>query len=245
VADDAAQVRTDDPLAGPGSPFCALFADDAAWLDAARKRFERIASGRLDPKLRELCFVVGYLLNRYAQAARFHQRRARAHGATGDDFRLIVKILDFYRGLRGFQDAQKLLSIWRSGVFPQVKPPLDGTIDAILRGIEQSRGYVANGFRVYAADGEWLRLYLQRSDAIRNARRSLDDRGVQLLSMAITLKNHGYSGNWNDGCIEVHEAKTRALGTGSDEVLEVVQILELCDSMTTAWEAASLLDCAD
>ena len=65
---------------------------------------------------------------------------------------------------------------------------------------------------------------------------------MQLLSLAITMKNHGYSNNWNDGCIQVHEDKARALGAGAEEVLEVVQILELCDSMTTAWEGATLLD---
>lgn len=60
--------------------------------------------------------------------------------------------------------------------------------------------------------------------------------------MAITLMNHRYSGNWNDGCIGVHEAKARSLGASAREVLEVVQILELCESERTAWEATQALD---
>jgi len=126
-------------------------------------------------------------------------------------------------------------------LFPEVKPPRQGTLAEIYQKIIETRKYIANGFRVYSADGEWLKLYLQRSDAIKLSPRSIDERGVQLLSMAITLKNHGYSANFNDGCIEVHENKTRALGTSEAEVLEVVQIMELCDSMTTAWEGAELL----
>ncbi|MCC7348512.1 MAG: hypothetical protein IT538_14055, partial [Variibacter sp.] len=117
-----------------------------------------------------------------------------------------------------------------------------GSVDEIFQGIVESRKYIANGFRVYSADGEWLRLYLQRSDAIRRSPRSIDERLVQLLSMAITLKNHGSSDNWNDGCIQVHEDRTRALGSSAEEILEVVQIMELCDSMTTAWEGLTLLD---
>ncbi|MBK8324475.1 MAG: hypothetical protein IPL06_17620 [Betaproteobacteria bacterium] len=64
---------------------------------------------------------------------------------------------------------------------------------------------------------------------------------MQLLSMAITLENHGYSGNWNDGCVQVHEDKSRSLGTTQDEVLEVVQVLEICHSVATAWEGARYL----
>ena len=234
----------DETGAGGLATYCTLFAADLDWQDAARRRFARVEAGKLEPRVRELIFVAGYLLNRYGEAARQHQLRARAHGATDDDFRLLLKILEFYRGLRGFQDAQKLVSFWRSGVFPEIKPPLSGTTDEIYRGITASRGYIANGFRVNGADGEWLRLYLQRSDAIKRSPRTIDERAVQLLSMAITLKNHGYSDNWNDGCIQVHEDKARALGAGSEEVLEVVQIMELCDSMTTAWEGATLLDIA-
>ncbi|MBX3453623.1 carboxymuconolactone decarboxylase family protein [Ferrovibrio sp.] len=225
----------------PEPTYLAVFAGEDTWLDAMRQRFAHIEAGQLQPKLRELVFVVGYTINRYGVAARYHSQRALAAGATQDDLRLILKILDFYRGLRGFQDAQKLLGLWRSGVFPEVKPPKSGTIADIFRKVVETRKYIANGFRVYAADGEWLRLYLQRSDAIKLAPRTLDERGVQLMSMAITLKNHGFSSNWNDGCIEVHENKTKALGSSDAEILEVVQILELCDSMTTAWEGRALL----
>jgi alkylhydroperoxidase/carboxymuconolactone decarboxylase family protein YurZ len=207
-----------------------------------RQRLAIIESGTLGAKVRELIFVIGYLLNGYGEAARYHKARALAAGASQDDLRLILKILDFYRGLRGFQDAQMLLGLWRSGVFPEVKPPRNGSTDEIFRQIVESRKYIANGFRVYASDGEWLRLYLRRSDAIKASAKTVDERIVQLLSMAITLKNHGYSDNWNDGCIEVHEAKTRSLGTTDAEILEVVQIMELCDSMTTAWQGRNLLD---
>ena len=121
-------MNADQTSAGAESPYYTLFANDPDWLDAARQRFARLEEGRLESKVRELVFVIGYLLNRYGPAARQHQQRARAHGATDDDFRLILKILDFYRGLRGFQDAQKLVSIWRSGVFPELKPPKSGTV---------------------------------------------------------------------------------------------------------------------
>lgn len=219
-----------------------LYADDAAWLDAIRRRFERIEGGQLEPKIRELVFVAGYLVNRHGEAARIHQARARAAGATDDDIRLLLKILDFYRGLCGFQDAQSLVSFWRSGVFPEIKPAETGSVADTFAEVVRSRGYVANGFRVYAADGEWLRIYLARSDAIRAARHTLDERGVQLLSFALTLKNHRYSGNFNDGCIHVHEDRARAKGAGAEEILEIVQILELCESVTTAWEGRTLLD---
>lgn len=229
----------------PEPTYLAVFAGEPNWLDAMRQRFAHIEAGQLQPKLRELVFVTGYMLNRYGDATRYHSQRALAAGASKDDLRLVLKILDFYRGLRGFQDAQKLLSLWRSGVFPEVKPPKSGSLADIFRKILETRKYIANGFRVYAADGEWLRLYLQRSDAIKLAPRTLDERGVQLISLAITLKNHGYSDNWNDGCIEVHENKTKALGSSDAEILEVVQILELCDSMTTAWEGRTLLGLDD
>jgi len=228
-------------IPAPEPTYLAVFKGEPIWLDAMRERFARVEEGQLAPKLRELVFVAGYVINRYAAAAQHHRQRALAAGATDDDLRLVLKILDFYRGLRGFQDAQKLLGLWRSGLFPEVKPPRQGTLAEIYQKIIETRKYIANGFRVYSADGEWLKLYLQRSDAIKLSPRSIDERGVQLLSMAITLKNHGYSANFNDGCIEVHENKTRALGTSEAEVLEVVQIMELCDSMTTAWEGAELL----
>ncbi|MBK7471621.1 MAG: hypothetical protein IPI73_14390 [Betaproteobacteria bacterium] len=208
----------------------------------ASARFARVEAGDLEPRVRELVFVAGYPLNRYGEAARASAAGPRTAPPTTTSG-LLLKILEFYRGLRGFQDAQKLVSFWRSGVLPEIKPPLAGTTDEIYRGITASRGYIANGFRVNGADGEWLRLYLQRSDAIKRSPRTIDERAVQLLSMAITLKNHGYSDNWNDGCIQVHETR-RARGAGSAEVLEVVQIMELCDSMTTAWEGATLLDLA-
>lgn len=225
--------------------YLAAFRDDPDWVDAARARLARIEAGKLAPRLRELVFVTCYLINRYPEATRLHKQRAQLHGATADDFRLILKILDFYRGLRVFQDAQKVLSFWRSGVFPIVKPAEHGSIDEIFQSVMETRKYIANGFRVYSADGEWLRLYLRRSDAIRRSPRTIDDGAVQLLSMAITLKNHRYSGNWNDGCIEVHEDKARGLGASAEEVLEVVQIMELCDSMTTAWEGLALLELDD
>jgi alkylhydroperoxidase/carboxymuconolactone decarboxylase family protein YurZ len=229
--------RSDDPVA----TYLEVFAGDAQWLDAMRGRIARVEAGKLEPKMRELVFVTGYLIERHGDAARYHQERARAFGATDDDLRLLLRILDFYRGLRGFQDAQKLVSLWRSGNFPEVKPATAGSVHDTFREIVRTRKYVANGFRVYGADGEWLRLYLKRSDAIRQAPRTLDERLVQLLSLAITLKNHGYSNNWNDGCIQVHEDKSRALGTTDEEVLEVVQIFEICHSITTAWEGARFL----
>ena len=230
------------PVQDPVTAYLEVFAGDPEWLDALRRRIARIQAGRLQPKVRELVFVTGYLIERHRDAVRYHQERARQAGATDDDFRLLLRILDFYRGLRGFQDAQKLLSFWRTGNFPEIKPAAEGSLQDAFREIVRTRKYVANGFRVYSADAEWMRLYLQRSDAIRQAPRTLDERLVQLLSMAITLKNHGYSNNWNDGCIQVHEDKSRALGTTDEEVLEVVQIFELCNSVTTAWEGSQLLE---
>lgn len=231
----------DADVADPEQLYRQIFSDDPAWIDAFDKRLSRIASGRLDPKSRELVFIVGFLLNNYPEAARAHQTKARALGATDDDFRLLLKILDFYRGLRGHQDAQKLLDFWKTGLFPELKPPLTGTIAEIFEEIVRTRKYIANGFRVYGADGEWLRLYLQRSDAIKQSPRTFDERTVQILSLAITLKNHGYSDNCNDGCIEVHEKKAKALGATDEEVLEVVHIMELCDSITTAWSGQQAL----
>lgn len=218
------------------------FEGDERWLDAFARRFERVQRGVLDPKTRELVFVAGYLVRRYPDGARWHRERARAHGATEQDLRLVLKILDFYRGLQLFQNAQSVVSFWRSGVFPEVKPPESGSVADVFEQITRTRGYIANGFRVYAADGEWLRLYLQRSDAIRTTPHSLDERAVQLLSFAVTLANHGYSGNFNDGCIHVHEDKARAKGAGSEEILEIVQILELCASVVTAWEGRILFE---
>ncbi len=237
-------IRQTSPAGDHESPeavYRAVFANDPAWLDAFDRRLARVAAGQLDAKSRELVFVVGFLLNRYPEAAQSHQRKARLAGATDDDFRLLLKILDFYRGLRGHQDAQKLLGFWKTGLFPELKPPLKGTIAEIFQEIIESRKYIANGFRVYGADGEWLRLYLQRSDAIKQSPRTFDERTVQILSLAITLKNHGYSDNCNDGCIEVHENKAKALGAGNQEILEIVHIMELCDSMTTAWENRAAL----
>lgn len=219
----------------------AIFANDEAWTDALKARMQRLDSGALAPRLRELVYLVGYLLGNHEDAARWHRERAREAGATDDDFRLLLRILDFYRGLRNFQDAQKLLGLWRSGNFPEVKAPNEGSTAEVYERILESRKYIANGFRVYGADGEWLKIYLERSDAIRRAPKTLDERQVQLLSMAITLANHGYSGNWNDGCIQVHEDKSRALGTTDAEVLEVVQILEVCQSVTTVSHGARVL----
>jgi alkylhydroperoxidase/carboxymuconolactone decarboxylase family protein YurZ len=230
-------LQDSDPIAA----YLEIYAGDEEWLDALRKRIARIEAGSLEPKIRELVYVTGYLVGRHGDAARHHQQRARGFGATDDDFRLLLRILDFYRGLRGFQDAQKLVSLWRTGNFPEVKPASEGTVQDTFREVVRTRKYIANGWRVYSADGDWLRLYLQRSDANRKAPRSLDERLVQLLSMAITLRNHRYSNNANDGCIQVHEDKSRALGTTEAEVLEVVQIFEICDSVTTAWEGATIL----
>ena len=129
-------------------------------------------------------------------------------------------------------------------MFPEIKPPGDGKTDEIFAEIIATRKYIANGFRVYGADGEWLRLYLQRSNAIKQSPTTLDEREIQILSLAVTLKNHGYSDNFNDGCIEVHELKAKALGAGNEETLEIVQIMELCDSMTTAWEGRTMLELA-
>lgn len=218
------------------------FGADDVWAELYRSRQDRVAKGVLDEKSRQLVFVAGHLVNRYPDAARRHQALARAAGATTADFRLIVKILDFYRGLRLFQDAQKVVSLWSSGNFPELLPPESGSHKDIYDEILRSRTYIANGFRVYAADGEWLRLYLSRSDAIKTSETTLDHKTIQLLSMAVTLMNHRYSGNWNDGCIGVHEAKARSLGASAREVLEVVQILELCESERTAWEATQALD---
>lgn len=228
----------------PQDVYREVFGDDADWMDAFTKRDAHLASGRLSPKVRALVYTAGFLLNRYPDAARAYQAEAKRAGATAGDFRVLLKILDFYRGLRGFQDAQRLLSFWKTGLFPEIKPPRDGALAEIFAEIVASRKYIANGFRVYAADGEWLRLYLQRSNAIKKSPTTLDEREIQLLSLAITLKNHGYSDNFNDGCIEVHELKAKALGAGNEESLEIVQILELCDSMTTAWEGRNALELA-
>jgi alkylhydroperoxidase/carboxymuconolactone decarboxylase family protein YurZ len=226
----------------PASIYELAYGNDAEWQHGLQRRLERLEAGRLDPKTRELAFVAGYLVHRNPDGARYHQDRARQHGATTDDFRLLVKILDFYRGLRTFQDAQKLLSFWRTGIFPEFKPPVKGTLQDIFAMIVETRKYIANGFRVYSADGEWLRIYLARSDAIKRSPKTLDERAIQLLSMALTLANHRYSDNCNDGCIQVHEDKARSLGATQDEILEVVQILEVCDSITTAWEGTTVLD---
>lgn len=228
----------------PIADYLRIFESDKDWIASLHARVARVEAGTLEPKMRELVYVVGYLIAKHTEAARWHQERARAEGATDDDFRLLLRILDFYRGLQGFQEAQKLLSLWRTGNFPEVKPPQDGSIADVFAHIVKTRKYIANGFRVYSADGEWLRLYLQRSDAIKRSPSTLDERRVQLLSMAITLENHGYSGNWNDGCIQAHEDKSRALGTTEAEVLEVVQVLEICHSVTTAWEGAACLGLA-
>lgn len=233
-------------MSSDNKPVCTahetVFRKNDPWVELYRSRQERVAAGALDEKSRQLVFVAGHLVNRYPDAARRHQVLARAAGATTADFRLIVKILDFYRGLRLFQDAQNVVSLWSSGNFPELLPPETGTHKDIYDEILRSRTYIANGFRVYAADGEWLRLYLSRSDAIKTSETTLDPKTIQLLSMAITLMNHRYSGNWNDGCIGVHEAKARSLGASAREVLEVVQILELCESERTAWEATQALD---
>lgn len=225
----------------PASIYEQAYGSDPEWHQGLQRRLERLEGGKLDPKTRELAFVCGYLVQRNFECARYHQERSRAHGATTDDFRLLVKILDFYRGLRTFQDAQKLLSFWRTGIFPEFKPPVKGSVQEIFGEIVETRKYIANGFRVYSADGEWLRIYLARSDAIKRSPRTLDERAIQLLSMALTLANHRYSENCNDGCIQVHEDKARSLGASQDEILEIVQILEVCDSVTTAWEGSTLL----
>lgn len=217
------------------------FGSDAVWLDAFQKRMARVESGLLDPKARELVFVIGHLINNFGEAVKYHQKRARALGASDHDFVLILKVLDFYRGLRIFQDAQKLLSFWRSGDYPELKAPEKGSTAEIYKKILETRGSVANGFRVYGSDGEWLKLYLQRADAVKSSVKTLDERLVQLISMTITLKNHRYSNNENDVCIQIHEGKARALGTPPQEIVEVVQILEICDSLLTAQQGRDLL----
>lgn len=221
-----------------------VFGDDANWMDAFAKRQAHLNDGKLSPKMRALTFVVGFLVNRYPAAARVYQDEARQAGASDGDFKVLLKIMDFYRGLRGFQDAQRLVSFWKTGLFPEIKPPHEGKTEEIFAEIVATRKYIANGFRVYGADGQWLRLYLQRSNAIKRSPTTLDEREIQILSLAITLKNHGYSDNFNDGCIEVHELKAKSLGAGHEETLEIVQIMELCDSMTTAWEGRTVLDLA-
>ncbi len=239
MAQPGEKVEQDNPAA---AIYIEQFRNDPLWIDAFEKRMKRLEGGELDEKSRELVFLVGHLINHYGEAARYHQQRARLAGASDDDFRLILKILDFYRGLRIFQDAQKLVSIWRSGSFPELKAPNLGSTEEIYRKILETRAGIANGFRVYGADGEWLKLYLQRADAVKSSPKTLDERLVQLISMAITLKNHRYSDNWNDGCIQVHEDKSRALGTTPQQILEVVQILEMCDSLFTAYQGRTLLD---
>lgn len=227
--------------ASPIADALRVFEADKDWTANLEARIARLEAGTLEPRMRELVYAVGYLIADHTDAVRWHRDRAKAAGATDDDFRLALRILDFYRGLRGFQDAQKMVSLWRTGNFPEVKPPDEGTIADVFAHVVKTRRYVANGFRVYSADGEWLRLYLQRSDAIKRSPTTLDERRVQLLSMAITLENHGYSNNWNDGCVQVHEDKSRALGTTEAEILEVVQILEVCHSVVTAWQGARRL----
>jgi alkylhydroperoxidase/carboxymuconolactone decarboxylase family protein YurZ len=217
------------------------FRSDAAWLDAFERRMTRVESGSLDPKARELVFVVGHLINNFGEAVKYHQERARLLGANDHDFTLILKVLDFYRGLRIFQDAQKLISFWHSGGYPELKAPETGSTAEIYQKILETRGGIANGFRVYGSDGEWLKLYLQRADAVKSSVKTLDERLVQLISMTITLKNHRYSNNENDVCIRIHEEKTRALGTTPQEIIEVVQILEICDSLLTAQQGRDLL----
>ncbi|MGB3273503.1 MAG: carboxymuconolactone decarboxylase family protein [Xanthobacteraceae bacterium] len=222
--------------------YASVYRGDTTWNANLDARLARLESGSLDAKSRELIFVVGHLLNENGEAARYHQKRARKHGAINDDFRLILKILDFYRGLRIFQDAQKLVGFWRSGNFPEIRKPSNGSVQEIFEEIIRTRTYIANGFRVYSADGDWLRLYLERSDNIKASPKSLDDRLVQLVSLAVTLKNHRYSNNWNDGCIQVHDEKARALGASAQDILEVVQIIEICESSATALQGKQYLD---
>jgi alkylhydroperoxidase/carboxymuconolactone decarboxylase family protein YurZ len=239
-----AVVARQEAGARPQDVYGEVFGDDANWMDAFAKRQAHLEGGKLSRKMRALIFVVGFLVNRYPDATRVYQAQAKQAGASAGDFRLLLKFMDFYRGLRGFQDAQRLVSFWKTGLFPEIRPPHDGKTDEIFAEIVATRKYIANGFRVYGADGEWLRLYLQRSNAIKKSPTTLDEREIQILSLAITLKNHGYSDNFNDGCIEVHELKAKALGAGNEETLEIVQIMELCDSMTTAWEGQDMLELA-
>lgn len=218
----------------------ALYADDAAWIAAWDARLARIAAGPLSARMKALVLAAGLLVAGDRAAAREYAGLARAAGASESDLRLLPRILEFYRGLKLFQDAQRVVTFWQEGHFPHLVEEEAGESAAILAGIENARGYLANGFRVYAVDGAWLKAYVARSAANRAYAQTLAFADVQLLSFAITLANHGFSGNFNDGCITVHERLARQ--THDDRaIVEVLQLLEVSLALATAREAAFFL----
>jgi hypothetical protein len=123
----------------------------------------------------------------YGEAARQHQQRARA-AAPPTTTSGCAQDLEFYRGLRGFRTRRNWSA---SGARACSDQRAIGTTDEIYRGVRPAAA-IANGFRVNGADGEWLR-HICSVRMRSSARRGPSTSAVQLLSMAITLKNHGYS----------------------------------------------------
>lgn len=217
-----------------------FYGDDPSWIQNMAERLKALEGGILTPKQRALVFTAGLLVVGETDAAREYAAKARAAGATDADLKLIARILEHYRGLRLMQDAQKIVTFWCEGHFPKIRETANDVVEEMLSDIEKSRGYIANGFRVYSADGNWLRLYIGRSDANKAYGHTLTPAEVQLLSFVITMRNHMYSANFNDGCILVHERLARKGGMDSRHILESLQILEVCDAMVTRRQAANL-----
>lgn len=240
--------RTEIPRAADGgcaessavAAYMAFYDDDPAWTRNMSERLQALEKGVLTPKLRAMVFTVGMLIVGEEDAAREYAGKARAAGATDADLKFIARILEHYRGLRLMQDAQRIVTFWSEGHFPKLREAEGATIDDMLAGIEKSRGYVANGFRVYAADGNWLRLYIGRAEANKAYDHTLTPAEVQLMSFVITMRNHMYSANFNDGCILVHERLARKGGMDSHHIIEALQILEVCDAMMTRKQVSSL-----
>ncbi len=225
---------------GAVAAYMAFYGDDPAWTANMSERLDALESGVLTPKQRALVFTVGLLIVGDEEAAREYAGKARAAGATDADLRFIARILEHYRGLRLMQDAQRIVTFWCEGHFPKLRESQGATIDEMLSEIEKSRGYVANGFRVYSADGNWLRLYIGRAEANKAYGHTLTPAEVQLISFVITMRNHMYSANFNDGCILVHERLARKGGMDSNHIIEALQILEVCDSLMTRRQASVL-----
>ncbi|MBK8324476.1 MAG: carboxymuconolactone decarboxylase family protein [Betaproteobacteria bacterium] len=156
----------------PVADYLRVFADDPEWVDTLHARIARVEAGRLEPRLRELVYVVGYLLARHGEAARWHQQRARAHGASDDDLRLLLRILDLPgpEGLPGCPEAPEPLAHRQ---LPGGEAAAGGHACRDIRrdrGHAQVRGQRLSGpFR-----GRRMAAPLpQAPDAIRNAPRSL------------------------------------------------------------------------
>lgn len=220
--------------------YMAFYSDDPAWTQNMTERLAALDAGVLTAKQRALVFAITMMIIGDLDGAGEYAAKARAAGATDADLKFMARILEHYRGLRVMQDAQKIVTFWSEGHFPKLRGGEDGAIEEMLAEIEQSRGYIANGFRVYAADGNWLRLYIGRAEANKAYGHTLTPAEVQLLSFVITMRNHMYSNNFNDGCILVHERLARKGGMESAHIIEALQVIEVCDALMTRKQAAAL-----